>query len=142
MYAAALIKLDDTAHNTAREQRQAALLTDSDPLPFRWITSEHALHRRVGNLTATEDQRAFLVEMTERENITVSVIPGTADLPPAAPFCLVHGTTPVALEPSRLTVHYATDPVTVDHFTHLTDSLTRRALSPEDSAQLIRQTRE
>jgi hypothetical protein len=141
MYATALVELDNAAHNTAREQRQAALLTSSDPLPLRWITSEQALHRQVRTLTVREEQQAFLAEVTERENITVSVISGTTDLPPVAPFCLVRGTTPVVVESSRLTVHYATDPVTVDHFTHLTDSLVRRALNPEDSARLIRQMR-
>ncbi|MFC5288215.1 Scr1 family TA system antitoxin-like transcriptional regulator [Actinokineospora guangxiensis] len=89
------------------------------------------MHRRVGSVTVAADQRTFLVEMAERDTITVSVIPGTTDLPPVAPFCLVHGTPSVAVETSRLTVHYATDPVTVGHLTHLAHSLTRRALSPK-----------
>jgi hypothetical protein len=141
MYATALTALDNTVQNQARERRQALLRRDTDPLCFHWITSEHALYRRVGGKAVMDDQRALLVELTARPNVGVHVIPGDRDLPPVAPFQVVRGTPSVVVESSRLALHYAHDPGTVEHFQRLARSLRQRALPPEDSRQLIREAR-
>lgn len=141
MYAEALTTLDNTGHNDAREQRQAPLLDDRDPLALRWITSEHALDRRVGGTPTMGAQRKLLVELAERHNVEVQVIPVTTELPPTSPFQMVHGTPAVVVEPSRMAQHYAHDQSTVRHFEHLTEELTRRALGTAESMALIQMTR-
>ena len=88
-----------------------------------------------------DDQRVFLVEMSERANVSVLVVPARTELPPVVPFQVVHGTPTVAVESSRLAVHYAPDAVTVGHFSRLVDSLTTRALTAAESVQLIREVR-
>lgn len=137
MYAAALLKLDDSVHNRARELRQAPLLCERDPLPFRWITSEHALGRSVGGKPVMDDQWASFVELAARGNVEVRVIPATTELPPVSPFQIVHGTPAVVVEPSRLTAHYSSDAGTTRHFERLVDGLMRRALGAEESVALI-----
>ncbi|MGX7828723.1 Scr1 family TA system antitoxin-like transcriptional regulator [Actinokineospora sp. 24-640] len=139
MYAAALAKLGSTVQNVAREQRQAPLLDDRDPLVFQWITSEYALRRRIGGTPAMDDQRSFLVELTGRANIELWVIPASVELPPVSPFQIVYGTPPVVVEPSRLAVCTAHDLATVAYFERLAEGLRRRALSPRASVALLRE---
>ncbi|GAA4411613.1 Scr1 family TA system antitoxin-like transcriptional regulator [Actinokineospora soli] len=139
MYAAALTKLDNDRQNRSREQRQAPLLHDHNPLMLRWLTSEHVLSRRIGSDAVMDDQRSFLLELATRDNVEVRVIPAKVELPPISPFQLVHGTRPVVVEPSRLALHYACDLGTVRHFERVVDGLIQRVLGAEESVGLIRQ---
>ncbi|MGX7824575.1 DUF5753 domain-containing protein [Actinokineospora sp. 24-640] len=137
-YADALTAPDDTQHET-RERRQSALTDSDDSLDFLWVTTEHVLHRRVGSPSVMRAQLAHLVEMGERENVCIRVIPATADtlVDAGGSFQLIWGTPPVMVEYGRLAVHHTHDAETVAYFAHLLDNVQRQALDPGASLALI-----
>ncbi|MGX7826900.1 DUF5753 domain-containing protein [Actinokineospora sp. 24-640] len=133
-YAAAISELDDLTKNTARE---LPLTDDTDPLLFRWVTSEHALRRRIGGPAVAADQLTHLVRLGELPNVTIRVIPAGVELPPANPFQLLCGSPPVVVEPSRLAFHHTAEPDAVARFASHLDVLEQRALTPEASLALL-----
>ncbi|UNO41222.1 helix-turn-helix transcriptional regulator [Streptomyces sp. MST-110588] len=60
-----------------RIKRQAVLFRDS-PLPYTAIIHEAALRMQFGGTEVTRAQLAHIMEISERENVTVLVIPFTA----------------------------------------------------------------
>jgi len=62
---------------TARLERQ--VIPDRDEPPLLWLVIDEAvLHREVGGAKVMHDQLVHLVEMSERPNINVEVIPDTS----------------------------------------------------------------
>jgi transcriptional regulator with XRE-family HTH domain len=58
-----------------RMERQRRLLRDKDPLELHAVIEESVLHRPVGNEATMQAQLRHLVEMSQRPNVTLQVIP-------------------------------------------------------------------
>lgn len=65
----------DIEHRVSHRLQRQALLDRDDPVPFRAIIHESALRVPVGGLSVAKRQLEHLVEQSEREHITVQVIP-------------------------------------------------------------------
>ncbi|MBA0126463.1 helix-turn-helix transcriptional regulator [Haloechinothrix sp. YIM 98757] len=118
------------------------ILTDTTPVEFNAVIDEAALRRPVGGSAAVADQLRHLLKMGERDNITVQVLPQSLGAHPgvdgsyvlmefAAESPIVH------LEQYRAGA-FLDDREDVEAYRSLTDILRRDALSPAESAGLIR----
>lgn len=78
-----------------RIKRQDLLYRD-DPVPYKAVIHEAALRMQFGGPEVTRDQLKYLVEMSEREHITILVIPFTAGAFPGAGQSVLyaHGSVP------------------------------------------------
>lgn len=138
MYANALTALDSGPRDTSRERRQAPL-TGDDPPDFLWVTTEHALRRRVGSPLVMRDQLAYLVEMGGRPTISIRVIPASADgvVGAGGSFQIIWGTSPMVVEHGWLAVYFTHARESVEHFADVLNTLERQALDASASVELI-----
>ncbi|MFI6300025.1 helix-turn-helix domain-containing protein [Nonomuraea sp. NPDC050790] len=140
--------------NQVRLTRQK-LLTDPDPLDFTAVIDEVVLHRTVsllrdvGGAEAARRQFAHLIEMAQRDNVTVHVIELWKTYPLVATSSLIR----MAFEPVEEAaglVHpdvaymesvaggsLAYDEEEVYQFDRLLKYLVNKSLNPEDSLRLI-----
>ncbi|MEU9315089.1 helix-turn-helix transcriptional regulator [Streptomyces sp. NPDC048295] len=78
-----------------RIKRQGVIFRE-DPPPYRAVIHEAALHMEFGGPTVARQQLAHLLTMSEREQVTIQVIPFRAGAYPGAgqPIYYVHGPVP------------------------------------------------
>ena len=78
-----------------RIKRQSVVFRE-DPPPYRAVIHEAALHMEFGGPTVARQQLAHLLTMSERERVTIQVIPFRAGAYPGAgqPIYYVHGPVP------------------------------------------------
>jgi len=67
----------------ARMRRQTVLERDKDPLQFWAILDEAALHRIVGSAGVMSDQLDHVIRVSQKDNVTVQIIPYSAGAHPA-----------------------------------------------------------
>ncbi|MET8489358.1 helix-turn-helix transcriptional regulator [Streptomyces tendae] len=86
----------DVEHRASFRLKRQAVLFRKDPLPYRAIIHEAALHIRFGGRDVTRRQLKHLLKMSEHPNISIHVIPFDAGGYPGAgqPIYYVHGPVP------------------------------------------------
>lgn len=123
-----------------RQQR----LTQSDPLEFRGVIDEAALARQVGGPEVMLGQLAHLLELAERPNIRLQVLPFKAGAHPATtgPFIILKvpepGTDVVYIELMNGSVYIEED-VDVHRHTLAFDDLRNRAIPVDETPDFLRQ---
>jgi transcriptional regulator with XRE-family HTH domain len=125
-----------------RLKRQHVLFRD-DPLPYAGIIHEAGLRMPFGDVRTTREQLQHLIDMSERRNVTVQVIPFGAGLVPGAGQTVVLAEGPV---PQLDTVQLDTEhgSVFVDaeaqlaKYRALINRMEAMALTPDASRLLIR----
>ncbi|MGC0423228.1 helix-turn-helix domain-containing protein [Embleya sp. AB8] len=73
-----------------RQRRQRVLLTEDDPVEYSGVITMAALMYEVGGKQALRAQLAHLLDVAERPNVTVQVIPYDAMAPSSAGLTLLH----------------------------------------------------
>lgn len=126
----------------ARVDRQRIL--DREVPPLVWvIINEAALHMPVGGPAVMRDQLRKLLDFGKRSRVQIQILTyeGGARAPLGAPFKLLEF-------PARDRIAYmdglgsgqtVDDPAAVERYVKMFDAMRARALSPEDSADLIAQ---
>lgn len=139
--------LDDetvTERLAARMERQELLTKQTRA--FNFVIEEAALRRRVGGREAHRDQLRHLLKVMEARHVTIQVMP--ADIGAHAglrgPFVVLE--TPdhelLAYEEGQESGVLYASPEKVSNFVHRHAMILRQALSPDDSARLIRKLAE
>jgi transcriptional regulator with XRE-family HTH domain len=124
-----------------RIKRQDFVFRD-DPNPYSTVVHEAALHMRVGGRRVARDQLRHLLDMSERDHITLRVLPFEAGALPGSGQSVTYlcGTVPL-LDTVQLDQFHG--PVLLDAEDHLEkyrrllDVITATALSREKSRNLI-----
>lgn len=118
------------------------VLTGSDPTPYSAVVHETALRMRFGDRKTVTAQLKHLLEASERENVTLTVIPFRAGGFPGADQSVLYAEGPVSqLDTVQLDSEFG--PVFIDSPTPLTnyrallDLIERRALPPTESRDFI-----
>ncbi|RZS37646.1 hypothetical protein EV193_105204 [Herbihabitans rhizosphaerae] len=125
---------------------QARLTTSDDPVRYHAILDEGALLRSFGGEESLE-QRRLLVDLGELPNVTIQVIPFTAGLHPLFGQRIAilrfadHEDEELVLEPTGAGDMYMEFPDEVQRLRTDMDFLKTTALSPEESARLIMETK-
>ncbi|WP_433166954.1 helix-turn-helix domain-containing protein [Kribbella sp. CA-247076] len=128
-----------------RMERQAILTRKreaGDPLQYWAVVDEAALRREVGSPAILRAQLGKLLEMSERPNVTLQVMPFSKGAYPGMQGSFVRlvfgGTTPDLIYEERLSGDlFLETEAEVDRYSFVFDHLRARALSPRDSTTLI-----
>ncbi len=128
-----------------RMQRKHVLARDPSPAELWCILDEQALRRPVGNSTVMAGQLDHLIEMTERPNVNIQVIPGDVGIHPAlkGAFYLLRFDDDwrVAYEETRRSAYYYDDPDAVEEYAKVVNHLRHMALAPAETRALIAKCR-
>lgn len=83
-------------HRLSFRIKRQSIVFREDPLPYHAVIHEAALHMEFGGSTMAGQQLAHLLTMSEREHITIQVVPFKAGGYPGAgqPIYYVHGPAP------------------------------------------------
>ncbi|MBB5159984.1 helix-turn-helix domain-containing protein [Saccharopolyspora phatthalungensis] len=111
------------------------------PVRFAAFLLEAALHQSIGGPVVMTDQLHFLLEMTDRDNVEIRVIPQSAGWTPAhaGPFVLLEflkAAPVVHLEHHRSSA-FLRDEGDVRAFVSAREDIDRVAMSPDESRELI-----
>ena len=126
-----------------RRERQARLDEDHPPQLHLYL-NEAVIRRRVGTATAMREQLDYLVSASERENVSLRIVPFTAGPHPAMTGSFVLMQFPDEDGPAFAYVEnergglYQEDPGDLDRYTVLVRLLNETALSEADSRALIK----
>lgn len=125
-----------------RIKRQAVLYRD-DPPPYTAIIHEAALRMQFGGPDVTREQLLHIVEMSERDTVSVRVIPFAAGIFPGAgqTVCYAEGPVPqldtVQLDSEHGTVFLYAD-AQLERYRTLLDRMEALSLKPAESREFIR----
>ncbi|RJL34139.1 helix-turn-helix domain-containing protein [Bailinhaonella thermotolerans] len=149
-YARALMRADPAGATEGEIERRVAvrlgrqaLLDREDALRLRVVLGEAALRRPAGGPATMREQLRRLIDLSYRENVSLSVLPFAAGAPSA-----VHGgfhilLFPDAADPDIVYVEYRTGSLylekqsDLDTYTLMFDHLGSRALTPDESRSFI-----
>lgn len=125
----------------ARMARQR-LLDDSNPLEYHAVLEEAALDRLIGGPSVMRAQLAHLLELSERDNVTLQVMPTSVAVHDGlgGEFLLLDfaEARSIAYIEYRNGAIYVQDQKEVEVYNLIAERLTERALSDTDSASVIR----
>lgn len=138
--AAHLIKPEEIdRHVAARKRRQSRLTDDEAPLDYATVVSEAAFQRALGDPEIGPAQLARVIELAQRPNVTLHVLPFAAGLHPsmAGSFMLLTFDPEVALpfgyEEYTVGGQVVDDPSGVERLADLWDLLRSQALTADES---------
>lgn len=124
-----------------RLRRQSAITREASPAELWCVAEEQVLRRPVGGSAMLASQLDHLLELTERPNINVQVIPHDVAVHPAlkGAFCLLRFDDDwrVAYEETRRIAYYYDSPEAVEHYEKVMNHLRHLALNPKRSRALI-----
>lgn len=125
-----------------RVERQQALHRETDPLHLWSIVEEHALRRIIGNREIRDAQLQHLLDMGEKPNINIQVIPDTLGTHPGldGSFAILDAGThhpPVVYLDSRGMNTYIEGVAELASYKAAYDQIQSVALSPVQSAEII-----
>lgn len=127
----------------SRMDRQKPL-DGNDPMVLHALIDECVIHREVGGRDVFREQLEHLLAMAEQPNITVQVVPFAAGAYGAMAGSCVIVDYPEADDPPGVYLEYPAggnwvdNPEDVKRFTTMFDEVTRLALTPADTATLIK----
>jgi hypothetical protein len=130
-----------------RMARQERLASD-DPPEFWVVLNEAVVRRNVGGNTVMRNQLGHLAELSELPGITIQVLPFSAGVHPAMDGSFSILGFPVPSDPAVVYMEnqagsvYLEEPADVDRFSRMFSHLIAKALSPDDSRELLRRVAE
>ncbi|MDA3644528.1 helix-turn-helix transcriptional regulator [Saccharopolyspora indica] len=121
--------------------RRDLIIRKRGSVRFAAYMLESALHQSIGGRYVMIDQLQFLLEMGERDNVEIRVVPRSAGWTPAhvGPFVLLEfakAAPVVHLEHHRSSA-FLRDEADVKAFVSAREAVEQAAMSPEDTAELI-----
>lgn len=125
-----------------RLARQARI-TDDDPLQFWAVMNEAVIRRRVGSKAAMKAQLNHLVEMSERANVTLQVLPFSVGAHPAMDGGFVIFGFPEAADPDVIYLEsqagsvYVEERPAIDRYNLVFNHLIAKALDPDQTRDLL-----
>ncbi|MEV0700779.1 helix-turn-helix transcriptional regulator [Saccharopolyspora sp. NPDC050389] len=127
-----------------RRARQDRVNREDSPTKLRVVLDEAALRRTVGGVDAMRDQIGHLVELAERPNITIQVVPFDAGayLGMQSPFHLLRfaegfdDMDAVYLENQRGAI-WMERPTDIKYYIRLFERMTEVALAPDETADFM-----
>jgi transcriptional regulator with XRE-family HTH domain len=138
-----------------RRRQDVLVATSPDgPLQFHAVLDESVLRRAAvapgqdGGDAILREQLSWLADAAERPNVVVQVLPFSAGLPPvtAGSFSVLEsratGTPDVVYLENKTRVFYLDSEAEVERYEQAFDLLSRMALDPAESLDLIRRTAE
>jgi len=134
---------DIDKHVAARMHRQARLTDDEAPLEFSTIVSEAAFRRTLADAQIRPAQLARVVELAQRPNITVHVLPYAAGLHPSMSGSFTVLTfdigvaEPVGYQEYAVGGHVVEDHTAVQWLIELWELLRRQALGADESLRWL-----
>lgn len=125
-----------------RRRRQEALFDREEPLKLHVVLDESTLHRVVGSRALMAGQLQHLLELSDRHNVTIQVLQFSAGFHRAlaGPFVVLGfppGATDVVYIEGHAGDRYLETRSDVDLYKDVFADVTGRALSPQDSRDLI-----
>lgn len=135
---------DELDASVALRRGRQELITGDDPTALHVVMNEAVLRRVVGSPEVMRAQLAHLAETSERDNVTLQVLPFSAGAHPAmtAPFTLLGfsdewaAMSTVYLENGRGAL-YLEAPADLANYTWRFEECARLALSPDKSRDLL-----
>ncbi|MGH3916877.1 MAG: DUF5753 domain-containing protein, partial [Pseudonocardiaceae bacterium] len=127
----------------ARKRRQLRLIDDEAPLSFSTVVSEAAFRRAMGDTEIGPAQLAHVIELAQRPNVMVHVLPYTAGLHPsmAGAFSVLtfddDVAPPFGHQENAINGHITDDQKVIRRLVELWEILHRQALPPEESRQWL-----
>ena len=126
-------------------RRQEVLTRAEDPTEFEVILDESALHREVGGRRVTTEQLAQLLSVSQVPNVTLRVLPFSAGAwrSPASSFAQFTLTDTADATADVVCVEHAAGwlyvdaPGEVSRFNEAYEDARAKALSPDESAELV-----
>ena len=123
--------------------RRKDRLSDKNALEYRVVLDEAAIRRRIGGSEAMREQLAHILNLMEKPNIKIQVLPFSEGAHPATfgPFVILKFPSPgndVAYIELMDTGVYVEDEVDVHRHALAFDELRRQALTREDTIDFIR----
>ncbi|MEU6131472.1 helix-turn-helix transcriptional regulator [Saccharopolyspora sp. NPDC047091] len=145
-YARAIV--DGSASNAERDRmvsmrigRRDVLTRRRNPVQYTAFLLEWSLLQPIGDDAAMRDQLEFLIEMSERENVTIRVVPQSAGWTPihAGQYVLLEfaKASPVVLMEHLRSSTFLRDEGDVRAFVEARDDIETMAMSPADTVGLI-----
>ncbi|MFJ9537079.1 helix-turn-helix transcriptional regulator [Streptomyces sp. NPDC101225] len=132
----------EVEHRVSHRIKRQGVLYGTEPTPYRTTVHEAALHMRVGGRSVTRAQLHHLLDMGEREHITIRVLPYEVGAFPGSGQSINYLYGPVPqLDTAQLDQFHG--PVLLDaealldKYRNLLDIVEATALSPEKSRDLI-----
>ena len=126
-----------------RKTRQQVFDREPEPLRYWAVLDEAALHRVIGGEGVMREQFKYMVDMADRSNVTVQVLPYRAGMPTwvNGPFNILEFPVPadlsvVCIENLSGTLYLEEDQ-DIERYTLAFRHLSAAALSPKDSRELI-----
>lgn len=132
--------LEEIAEVKIRLSRQSVLDQENELV---YVLSESALQRTVGGSTTMSEQLDHLVELSNRPNVTIQVLPFSAQTYTVASYSFVilrfdqDITSDVVYAESFTAADYLDSPAAIASYTALWDDLRAAALGPVESRHLI-----
>ncbi|WP_330349198.1 helix-turn-helix domain-containing protein [Streptomyces sp. NBC_00582] len=132
----------DIEHRVSHRLQRQGLLDREDPTPFRAVIHEAALRVPVGGAAAAKRQLEHLVEQSEREHITIQVIPFAIGAYPGSGQNIHYASGPVP-QLDTVSLDQSHGPVLVDAeaelemYRILLDRVQRVAMAPSKSRDFI-----
>ncbi|MBX9395032.1 helix-turn-helix transcriptional regulator [Streptomyces sp. TRM72054] len=132
----------EVEHRVSHRIKRQGVLYGPDPTPYRTTVHEAALHMRVGGRNVARAQLQHLLDMSEREHITIRVLPYDVGAFPGSGQSInyLYGRVP-QLDTAQLDQFHG--PVLLDaeallgKYRNLLDIVEATALGPEKSRDLI-----
>lgn len=127
-------------HVAVRFARQSMFYRDNPPT-LHAVLNEAVIRRQVGGAAVMREQLEHLVSVSERQNITIQILPYTAGAHPAmtGAFTMLHfpsGDPTIFVEVDSGAL-YPDRPLDVERYTWMFRQLCDLALSPSDTATFI-----
>lgn len=132
----------EVEHRVSHRIKRQDVVFREDPNPYRTVIHEAALHMRVGGRSVARAQLRHLVEMSERDHITLRVLPFDVGAFPGSGQSINYLCGPVP-ELDTVQLDQFHGPVLLDAQAHLEkyrrllDVVEATALSPEKSRKLM-----
>ncbi|HWU08267.1 MAG TPA: helix-turn-helix transcriptional regulator [Streptomyces sp.] len=133
----------EVEHRVSYRIKRQAVLYEDTPTPYTAVVHEAALRMGIGGPEVARDQLAHLLEVSERDNITLLVVPfGEASFPASGqPISYASGLVPqldtVVLDSDHACVFLDAE-AQLARYRAVLDRMEARALSPSRSRDLIR----
>ncbi|GAB2625019.1 helix-turn-helix transcriptional regulator [Streptomyces capparidis] len=137
----------EVEHRLSFRIKRQEVLYQEDPLPFTAIVHEAALRMRFGSEETTREQLQHLIDMGERDNITVLVIPFSGRGFPGTGQSIDHLYGPVPqLDTVVVENHHGSDFVSaeaqLEKYRYVLGRMEATALKPAESRDLIHQIKQ
>jgi len=126
-----------------RTARQERLTSDEDPPEFWAVLNEAVIRRNVGGSAVMRDQIGHLADLSGLPNATIQILPFSAGVHPAMDGSFSILGFPVPSDPAVVYLEnqagsvYLEESADIDRFSRMFSHLIAKALSPEDSRQLL-----